>query len=71
MMPELDGFSLLKQIRDDEITSNIPVLILTAKHITKDEMSFLKKNNIFQCIQKGDINKQDFVDAVVGMVMNK
>lgn len=71
MMPELDGFSLLKQIRDDEITSNIPVLILTAKHITKDEMSFLKKNNIFQCIQKGDINKQDFINAVVGMVMNK
>lgn len=70
MMPELDGFSLLKLIRDDEITMNIPVLILTAKHITKEEMSFLKKNNIFQCIQKGDINKNDFINAVINMVMN-
>lgn len=70
MMPELDGFSLLKMIRDDEITKNIPVLILTAKHITKDEMSFLKKNNIFQCIQKGDIHKNEFMNAVMNMVMN-
>jgi CheY-like chemotaxis protein/anti-sigma regulatory factor (Ser/Thr protein kinase) len=68
MMPEMDGFSLLKLIRDNEITTNIPVLIVTAKHITKDEMSFLKKNNIFQFIQKGDVNHEEFIQAVSGMV---
>lgn len=68
MMPELDGFELLKLIRNDDITANIPVLILTAKHITKDEMIFLKRNNIFQLIQKGDINKAEFIKAVTNMV---
>ncbi|PKP28702.1 MAG: hypothetical protein CVU02_00025 [Bacteroidetes bacterium HGW-Bacteroidetes-19] len=69
MMPELDGFELLKLIRDDQITTNIPVLILTAKHITKDEMYFLKSNNIYQLIQKGDINKAEFIKAVSNMVL--
>ena len=69
MMPELDGFELLKLIRDDQITTNIPVLILTAKHITKDEMYFLKSNNIYQLIQKGDINKAEFIKAVTNMVL--
>lgn len=68
MMPELDGFELLKLIRNDDITANIPVLILTAKHITKDEMIFLKRNNIIQLIQKGDINKAEFIKAVTNMV---
>ncbi len=68
MMPGMDGFSLLKLIRDNEITTNIPVLIVTAKHITKDEMTFLKKNNIFQFIQKGDVNHEEFIQAVSGMV---
>lgn len=71
MMPELDGFDLLKMIRDDDSTTNIPVLILTAKHITKEEMNFLKRNNIFQLIQKGDINKAEFIKAVTNMVSNK
>lgn len=68
MMPELDGFELLKLIRNDDITANIPVLILTAKHITKEEMIFLKRNNIIQLIQKGDINKAEFIKAVTNMV---
>jgi len=68
MMPELDGFELLKLIRNEDITANIPVLILTAKHITKDEMIFLKRNNIIQLIQKGDINKAEFIKAVTNMV---
>jgi signal transduction histidine kinase/CheY-like chemotaxis protein len=68
MMPEIDGFELLEMIRNDDTTTNIPVLILTAKNITKDEMNFLKRNNVFQCIQKGDICKKDFLNAVMRMI---
>ncbi|MCS7175147.1 response regulator [Pseudothermotoga sp.] len=31
MMPHLNGFEVLKRIRSDQETSNIPVIILTAK----------------------------------------
>ncbi|MDO9633918.1 MAG: response regulator [Paludibacter sp.] len=68
MMPGIDGFEVLQTVREAESTTHIPVLILTAKHITKDELSFLKKNNIHQLIQKGDINRSELLSAVETML---
>ncbi len=68
MMPEVDGFSVLQTIREAEATAHIPVLILTAKHITKEELQFLKRNNIHQLIQKGDVNGSELMMAVEAMV---
>ena len=67
MMPEVDGFQVLRAVRSAERTSSLPVLILTAKHVTKEELSFLKGNNIHQLIQKGDINKAGLLAAVARM----
>src|SRR5690606_30438646 len=36
MLPRLSGFEVLKQIRADSLTSNLPVLILTAKGQQQD-----------------------------------
>jgi CheY-like chemotaxis protein len=71
MMPGMDGFEVLKTLREAERTAHIPVLILTAKHITKDDLSFLKRNNIHQLIQKGDINRNELLQAVFEMVTPK
>jgi len=68
MMPEVDGFQVLKAIRSVEKTTEIPVLILTAKHVTKEELSFLTGNHIFQLIQKGSIGKKELLAAVGNMV---
>ena len=68
MMPDMDGFEVLKNIRDNEISSQLPVLILTARHVTKDELSFLKGNNIHQLIQKGDISKSELLASIARMV---
>lgn len=68
MMPDVDGFTVLKNLREEDRTSNIPILILTAKHITKDELRFLKRNNIHQLIQKGDVNRNELLKAVATMV---
>lgn len=68
MMPEMDGFELLGKIRNTYEASLLPVLILTAKHVTKEELSFLKGNNIYQLIQKGDINRNDLLTAIGKMV---
>ena len=68
MMPGMDGFNLLQTIRNAKQTAHIPVLILTAKHITKDELKLLKSNNIHQLIQKGDVNRLELLESVISMV---
>jgi signal transduction histidine kinase/DNA-binding response OmpR family regulator/HAMP domain-containing protein len=64
MMPGVDGFEVLKNIRNAEETAGIPVLILTAKQITKDDLKFLKRNNVHQLIQKGDVKREELLWAV-------
>jgi signal transduction histidine kinase/DNA-binding response OmpR family regulator len=68
MMPGVDGFEVLGTLRGAEQTAHIPVLILTAKHITKEELKFLTRNNIHQLIQKGDVNRLELLSAVISMV---
>lgn len=41
MMPNLDGFELLKRLRADPTTENIPVIMLTSKGATRDIVSGL------------------------------
>ncbi|MCX6089474.1 MAG: response regulator [Candidatus Atribacteria bacterium] len=68
MMPEVDGFEVLKTIRSVERTAHLPVLVLTAKYVTREELSFLKGNRIHQLIQKGDIGRSGLLAAVARMV---
>jgi CheY-like chemotaxis protein len=68
MMPEVDGFQVLKAVREKEQTAHLPVLILTAKHVSREELSFLTSNHVQQLIQKGDINKAGLLAAVARMV---
>jgi CheY-like chemotaxis protein len=68
MMPKVDGFQVLKAVREKEQTAHLPVLILTAKHVTREELSFLTSNHVQQLIQKGDINKAGLLAAVARMV---
>ncbi|HET6556739.1 MAG TPA: response regulator [Prolixibacteraceae bacterium] len=71
MMPGVDGFEVLKRVREQEKTQRLPVIILTAKYITKEELAFLKSNGILQLIQKGDINKDQLLAAVKDMMTPK
>ena len=68
MMPEVDGFEVLRQIRSNEKTDHLPVIILTAKYVTKEELSFLKHNGIHQVIQKGDVKKDQLLNTVARMM---
>lgn len=42
MMPERDGFSVLRRIRDAEITSKLPVMMLTARAEELDQLHGLQ-----------------------------
>jgi len=43
MMPEMDGFEVLRHIKQDESLRSIPVFILTGKDLTGDEAGFLSR----------------------------
>lgn len=64
MMPGIDGFSVLDRLRENERTARIPVLILTAKDLTKEDLSRLRNNNVQQLVQKGDVNREDLLHKV-------
>jgi len=68
MMPEVDGFEVLRQIRCQPSIPLLPVLILTAKHISKEELNFLRGNHIHQLIQKGNVSRDELLRAVREMV---
>jgi len=67
MMPEVDGFEVIQKVRAMEKTALLPVLILTAKHVTKEELQILKGNGIHQLIQKGDVCKTELLATVARM----
>jgi len=68
MMPDIDGFRMLEIMRNAEPTAHVPVLIMTAKHITKEELKFLRRNNIHQLIQKGDVNRINLQTSVFNIL---
>ena len=58
MMPRLDGFGLLAQLRQNPHTSDIPVIILTAKSLTAAETAVLQ-SSAQQVIQKEGLAGED------------
>ena len=42
MMPEVDGYTVAKRIRENTITHNIPILMLTALGMIEDKLSVKK-----------------------------
>jgi signal transduction histidine kinase/CheY-like chemotaxis protein/HAMP domain-containing protein len=58
MMPEVDGFDVLEKIRGTSATRNIPVLVLTAKDLTPQDLGKLSANHIQQLILKGDVDRE-------------
>ncbi|MFH1139318.1 MAG: response regulator [Pseudomonadota bacterium] len=59
MMPEVDGFQVLEELRSRPATARVPVLVLTAKEITAAELARLSHNSIKQLVQKGTVDRKE------------
>ncbi|MBC8335571.1 MAG: pyridoxal-phosphate dependent enzyme [Anaerolineales bacterium] len=67
MMPELDGFGVLDELKASSETENIPVIVSTAKELTAKERERLK-GQIQSLLQKGDFMSDEFLDEVHAII---
>jgi len=63
MMPEMDGFAVLEKLQSIPETADIPVIVVTAKELTKAEEQRLQ-GHIQKLMQKGNFLSDDLSDEV-------
>ncbi len=63
MMPNMDGFTLLQAIKDRQDLADIPVVIVTSKDLTREELDWLgvRANEV---IRKGTKGRADLIAAL-------
>ncbi|MCP4130558.1 MAG: response regulator [bacterium] len=64
MMPGIDGFDVIDQLRKGERTRQIPVLVLTAKDLTREDKERLDRNNIRYLVQKGTQVRDELTQTI-------
>jgi threonine synthase len=69
-MPEIDGFSVLEELKYDKRTANIPVIVVSAKDITTEDRERLN-GYITAIYQKGSLPPREFVEQVVEVMEQK
>jgi threonine synthase len=70
MMPGIDGFGLVEELRLDPRTRDIPIVVVSAKDITPDERKRLN-GHIEAVYQKGALQPKTFVDQVIQVIEDK
>jgi signal transduction histidine kinase/CheY-like chemotaxis protein len=63
MMPGIDGFQVLEAIRRSEAWREVPVVIVTAKDLTRDELVWLR-TNAEEVFHKGSYNRRELIALV-------
>ena len=63
MMPNMDGFALLQAIKDRQELADIPVVVVTSKDLTRDELDWLavRANEV---VRKGTKGRTDLIAAL-------
>ncbi|HKZ68724.1 MAG TPA: pyridoxal-phosphate dependent enzyme, partial [Anaerolineales bacterium] len=70
-MPKTDGFTVIEELRRDRRTSEIPVIVVSAKDISAEDRKRLSEGNIEALYQKGSLSPRAFVDQVVQVLGDK
>jgi threonine synthase len=70
MMPGIDGFGLVEELRLDPRTRDIPIVVVSAKDISPEERKRLN-GHIEALYQKGSLQPRTFVDQVIQVIEDK
>ena len=67
MMPEMDGFQFLEELRSRPETPTVPVVVITAKELTLEDRQRLNAD-VARIIQKGMYTRDELLNQVRDMV---
>jgi CheY-like chemotaxis protein len=63
LMPRMDGFEVIARLQQDPVRRTIPVIVLTAKTLTRDEQRLLKEHAL-AVIQKGALDRDQLIQEL-------
>jgi signal transduction histidine kinase/DNA-binding response OmpR family regulator/PAS domain-containing protein len=67
LMPGMDGFEVLERLQGDETWRDVPVIIVTAKDLTREDVDRLN-GRVVKVLQKGTYHRRDLVRDVHAMI---
>jgi signal transduction histidine kinase/DNA-binding response OmpR family regulator len=67
MMPGMDGFEVLERLHGDATWREVPVIIITAKDLTADDVHRLN-GRVAKVLQKGAYQRRDLVRDIHAMI---
>jgi CheY-like chemotaxis protein len=70
MMPVMNGFDFIRELRKNKDWQDIPVVILTAKDLTLEDRLQLK-GNVERVYQKGEYNRDQLLNEVRELVKTR
>ncbi len=70
MMPEMDGFEFLSEIRSLPRASTVPVIVVTAKELTSDERKRLN-GHVTAVLQKGNHSRDELLSEIASQLGNR
>jgi CheY-like chemotaxis protein len=69
MMPEMDGFTFIEELRRVPEHRKIPVVVVTAKDLTEEDRQRLN-GHVIQILQKGGYSTQKLLDEINYLLTN-
>lgn len=67
IMPEMDGFEVMREMRQNPVWRDIHVVIVTSKDLSRDELEWLR-GHAMDVFQKGAYGRAELITAVRGMI---
>ncbi len=69
MMPEVDGFEFLAQMRESPANRDIPVVVVTAADLTDEDRQRLR-GGVEHVLEKAAYSRDELLDELRGLVGN-
>jgi adenylate cyclase len=70
LMPEMDGFAFLDELRKRDQLKELPVVVLTAKDLTEEDHARLN-GGVARVLQKGASGRDDILKELAGVLARR